>query len=35
MADELAVGHYLKRLLAIDTMFGAGDYHLRRVGAPG
>ena len=35
MADELAVGHYLKRLLAIDAMFGSSEYHLRRVGATG
>lgn len=32
MTDELAVGHYLKRLLAIDAMFGASDYHFRLVG---
>ncbi|WP_214401792.1 acyl-CoA dehydrogenase family protein [Pseudonocardia lacus] len=31
--DELAVGHYLKRLLAIDAMFGDSEYHLRLVGA--
>jgi alkylation response protein AidB-like acyl-CoA dehydrogenase len=31
--DELAVGHYLKRLLAIDAMFGDSDYHLRVIGA--
>ena len=33
MTDELAVGHYLKRLLAIEAMLGSTDYHLRRVGA--
>ncbi|QKG21573.1 acyl-CoA dehydrogenase family protein [Actinomadura verrucosospora] len=33
MTDELAVGHYLKRLLAIDAMFGQSDYHYRVVGA--
>jgi alkylation response protein AidB-like acyl-CoA dehydrogenase len=31
--DELAIGHYLKRLLAIDAMFGDSDYHYRVVGA--
>jgi alkylation response protein AidB-like acyl-CoA dehydrogenase len=31
--DELAVGHYLKRLIAIDTMFGNADYHYRAIGA--
>lgn len=33
MTDELPVGHYFKRLLAIDAMFGASEHHLRRVGA--
>lgn len=33
MTDELAVGHYLKRLLAIDAMFGSGEHHLRKIGA--
>jgi alkylation response protein AidB-like acyl-CoA dehydrogenase len=31
--DELAIGHYLKRLLAIDAMFGDSEYHLRVIGA--
>ncbi|MCO1655562.1 acyl-CoA dehydrogenase family protein [Pseudonocardia humida] len=31
--DELAIGHYLKRLLAIDALFGDSDYHLRVIGA--
>ena len=31
--DELAVGHYLKRVLAVEAMFGDSDYHLRAVGA--
>ena len=30
MTDELAVGHYFKRLTMIDTMFGNVDHHLRR-----
>jgi alkylation response protein AidB-like acyl-CoA dehydrogenase len=30
MTDELNVGHYVKRLLAIDTMFGPADHHLQR-----
>ncbi|MFT4099773.1 MAG: acyl-CoA dehydrogenase family protein [Burkholderiaceae bacterium] len=33
MTDELSIGHYLKRILAIEAMFGNTDYHLRRVGA--
>ena len=32
MTDELSIGHYHKRLLAIDAMFGNSDFHLRRVG---
>ena len=30
MTDELAVGHYVKRLTAIDTQFGDADWHLDR-----
>jgi alkylation response protein AidB-like acyl-CoA dehydrogenase len=30
MTDELAVGHYFKRLAAIDVQFGNADYHERR-----
>jgi alkylation response protein AidB-like acyl-CoA dehydrogenase len=30
MTDELPIGHYFKRLTAIDTMFGNSDYHLDR-----
>ncbi len=30
MTDELNVGHYFKRLTAIDTLFGNVDYHLRK-----
>lgn len=33
MTDEVAIGHYLKRLLAIDAMFGDSDFHYRKVGA--
>jgi alkylation response protein AidB-like acyl-CoA dehydrogenase len=32
MTDELAVGHYLKRLLTIDRLFGDSEHHLRMVG---
>jgi len=31
--DELPVGHYLKRILAVEAMFGDSDHHLRTVGA--
>ncbi len=30
MTDELAVGHYLKRLAMIDVSFGNADHHQRR-----
>jgi alkylation response protein AidB-like acyl-CoA dehydrogenase len=30
MTDELDVGHYFKRLTAIDTTFGDSDFHLAR-----
>ena len=33
MTDEVTVGYYLKRLLAIDAIFGNTDYHLRVLGA--
>ena len=31
MTDELAIGHYFKRLTMIENTFGDTDYHLRRV----
>ncbi len=30
VTDELAIGHYFKRLTMIDTQFGNVDYHLQR-----
>ncbi|GAB2827925.1 acyl-CoA dehydrogenase family protein [Actinocorallia aurea] len=33
MTDELAIGHYVKRILAVDALFGNADYHYRVVGA--
>lgn len=35
MTDELSVGHYVKRLMTIDTMFGPADHHLQRFAAMG
>ncbi|EAQ29140.1 acyl-CoA dehydrogenase family protein [Erythrobacter sp. NAP1] len=32
LTDELNVGHYHKRLLAYDAIFGDHDYHLRKLG---
>ncbi|WP_106847807.1 acyl-CoA dehydrogenase family protein [Blastococcus sp. Marseille-P5729] len=31
--DELSVGHYLKRVLAIESMLGDTEFHLRLIGA--
>jgi hypothetical protein len=31
MSDELIVGHYLKRLTAINIQFGDPTYHLARL----
>ena len=33
MTDELNVGHFYKRLMMIDTMFGNTDHHLKRFAA--
>lgn len=30
MSDELNVGHYMKRLMMIDMLFGNADYHRQR-----
>ncbi|XOV89579.1 MAG: acyl-CoA dehydrogenase family protein [Pseudomonadota bacterium] len=30
MTDEMSVGHYFKRLTAIDTLFGNHDHHLKQ-----
>jgi alkylation response protein AidB-like acyl-CoA dehydrogenase len=32
MTDELPVGHYLKRLLTIDRLFGDSEHHFRMLG---
>lgn len=33
MSDEMGIGHYFKRLTTINTLFGNGDYHLKRYAA--
>jgi len=33
MTEELAIGHYFKRLLVIDSQFGNADYHLEKFAA--
>ena len=32
MTDELAIGHYFKRILAADAMFGDSAYHHQLIG---
>jgi alkylation response protein AidB-like acyl-CoA dehydrogenase len=31
MTDELSVGHYFKRLVLLETLYGSPDHHLRRM----
>jgi alkylation response protein AidB-like acyl-CoA dehydrogenase len=33
MTEELRIGHYFKRLLVIEPLFGNGDYHLEKFAA--
>ena len=33
MTDELAIGHYYKRLTMCETMFGDGEWYLKRLAA--
>ncbi len=33
MTDELAIGHYYKRLTMCETLFGDGEWYLKRLGA--
>src|SRR5207302_5736315 len=35
MTMEYKVGHYFKRITAIDTMFGDADHHLAEIGRAG
>jgi pimeloyl-CoA dehydrogenase small subunit len=35
MTDELAVGHYFKRLTMLDTLYGNVDHHLKRYASLG
>ena len=35
MTNEYAIGHYFKRLTAIDTLFGDADHHLALLAAEG
>ncbi len=31
MTDELNIGHYFKRLMLLETLYGSPDHHLRRM----
>jgi hypothetical protein len=33
MTNELNIGHYFKRLTAIETLFGNTDFHLKQYAA--
>ena len=33
VTEELRLGHYFKRLVVIDTMFGNADFHLQKFAA--
>jgi len=33
MTDELPIGHYYKRLTLCETLFGDGEWYLKRIGA--
>jgi hypothetical protein len=33
MTEELAIGHYFKRIVVIDSQFGNADYHLEKFAA--
>jgi len=33
MTDELSIGHYYKRLTMCETLYGDGEWYLRRIGA--
>jgi alkylation response protein AidB-like acyl-CoA dehydrogenase len=33
MTDELSVGHYFKRLVLLEVLYGSPDHHLRRMAA--
>jgi len=33
MTDELAIGHYYKRLTLCETLFGDGEFYLKKIGA--
>jgi alkylation response protein AidB-like acyl-CoA dehydrogenase len=32
VSEEMMIGHYLKKMVAIDAMFGNADFHLKNIG---
>jgi hypothetical protein len=30
VSDEMSIGHYLKKLIAVDALFGNSNYHLNK-----
>ena len=31
VSEEMMIGHYLKKMVAIDAMFGNADHHLKAI----
>ena len=31
VSEELMIGHYLKKMISIDALFGNSDFHLRKI----
>ena len=32
VSEEMMIGHYLKKMISIDALFGNADYHLNKIG---
>jgi alkylation response protein AidB-like acyl-CoA dehydrogenase len=32
VSEEMMIGHYLKKMISIDALFGNADYHLKQSG---
>ena len=30
VSEEMMIGHYLKKMISIDALFGNADYHLKK-----
>ena len=31
VSEEMMIGHYLKKMISIDALFGNADFHLRKI----